>query len=65
MKKTAVTVKKETEMNKIQKIGRFLNRNNYVIAFAFVLCFLQITLHLQVVMRILYGQPYQTFWKHG
>lgn len=37
MKKTAVTVKKETEMNKIQKIGRFLNRNNYVIAFAFVL----------------------------
>ena len=34
MKKTAVTVKKETEMNKIQKIGRFLNRNNYVIAFA-------------------------------
>lgn len=37
MKKTAVTVKKETEMNKIQKIGCFLNRHSCVIAFAFVL----------------------------
>lgn len=40
MKKTEVTVKKvkkETEMNKIQKIGLFLNRHSYAIAFALVL----------------------------
>ena len=34
---TTETMKKETEMNKIQKIGSFLNRYSYVIAFAFVL----------------------------
>jgi predicted membrane channel-forming protein YqfA (hemolysin III family) len=39
MKKSTTTeiMKKETEMNKIQKIGSFLNRYSYVIAFAFVL----------------------------
>ena len=34
---TTETMKKETEMNKIQKIGSCLNRYSYVIAFAFVL----------------------------